>query len=258
MELNSDIKLQLINGVPIFVNGIGYVYPLTIKEIAMCIESKYNSVIGLFTRELHDLDIDDIEECEFTYFDFLIFTCAKDDLIKNTVEDVLSKILRSPVTLEREKMCFFIGDKSKDVEADKVKLIDNETIKDFADVLRFQNCIEKTQPKKKKKKVTNSKVEMLKQKRNSGRKLLREAKGEDFCMAEIQSTLGVLYNDLNKVGNMTIYQLNDQYSKIMRKEKYDKEYSSYLAGADPKKLELNTHWSAKQKAKDMDNVAPPN
>lgn len=258
MEINNDLKFQLINGVPIFVKGIGYVYPLTMREIAMCIESKYNSVIGLFTKTLDDLELDKEQlDNGLTYFDFVMFTCMKEEHIRVEVEHILSQILRQPVSIERENLCFYVGDKSKSVDADKVKLIDKDTFEEFADVLRLQNCIEKTKPKKRKK-PTNSKVEMLKKKRANGRKLLQEAKGEDFSMADIQSTLGVFYGDLEKVGRMTIYQVNDQYNKFMRQEKYDKQYDTYLAGADPKKLDLNTHWSAKQKPKDMDNIAPPN
>ena len=259
MELTNDIKLQLINGVPTYVKGIGNVYPLTMLEIAMCVESKYNTVIGFLTRTLNDLDVDTNKAIKdgLSYYDFFMFTCLKEDIVRVQVEEILSKILRKPVSMEKDKGCFFIGDKTKEVDSDKVKLIDRDTFDDLADVLRFQNCIEKN-TKVKKQKPKNSKVEMLKKKRAKGRQLLQEAKGEDFSMADIQSTLGVFYCDLQKVSNMTVYQVNDQYNKFMRQEKYDRQYDSYLAGADPKKLELSTHWSAKQIKKDMDNIAPPN
>lgn len=253
MEINNDVKSQLLNGVPIYVVGIGYVYPLTMKEISMCIESRYYTVIGMIGKTLNDLD--EVKD-GLTYFDYFIHTCISDKKINMDVEFILSRILKEPVTLEKENKCFFIGDKSKSVDANKVKLIDRETFDEFADVIRWQHGIEKN-TKKKQIKNKNSKIEMLKKKREQGRKLLKEAKGEDFSMADIQSALGVFYCDIDKTTRLTIYQVNDQYQKFMRKEKYDKQYSTYLAGADPKKLELNTHWSAKQKPKDMDDVAPP-
>lgn len=258
MEMNNDIKSQLINAVPIYVKGIGNVFPLKMNEIALCIESNYNTVIGLFTRTLDDLDLEEEQKKQdISYFDFVIFSCLKDEFLTMKVENILSRILREEVSLEKENLCFFIGDKRKEVDADKVKLIDKDTFDDFSDVLRFQNCIEKTKPKEKKKKL-NPKLEKLKKQREKGRKLLQEAKGEDFSMADIHSTLGIFYKDLEKVSRMTIYQVNDQYNKFMRKEKYENQYSTYLAGADPKKLDLNTHWSAKQKIQSMDDVPPPN
>lgn len=258
MEMNNDIKSQLINGVPIYVKGIGNVFPLKMQEISLCIESYYNIVIGLFTRTLDDLDLDEEQnKNDLSYFDFVTFSCLKDEFLTMKVESILSRILKDEVSFEKENLCFFIGDKRKEVDADKVKLIDKDTFNDFSDVLRFQNCIEKTKPKVKKKKL-NPKLEKLRKKRESGRKLLQEAKGEDFSMADIQSTLGIYYRDLEKVGRMTVYQVNDQYNKFMRKEKYENQYSTYLAGADPKKLDLNTHWSANQKTQSMDDVPPPN
>lgn len=253
MEMSKDVKSQLLNAIPIYVDGIGYVYPLTIREIATCIESRYYGVIGFISKTLNDLE--DVKEGA-TYFDYFIYTCISKEEIRNDVEFIIGKMLKSPVSLEIDKLCFYIGDKSKSVDANKVKLIDKDTFDSFADVVRLQNCIEKnTKPKKPKNK--NSKVEMLKKKRAKGRELLKEAKGEDFSMADIQSTLGIFYRDIEKVSNMTVYQVDDQYKKFMRKEKYDKQYSTYLAGADPKKLDLNVHWSSKQISKDMDDVAPP-
>lgn len=253
MELNNDVKSQLLNGVPIYVNGVGNVYPLTMQEISRCMESKYYSVVGFISKSLNDLE--EVKEGA-TYFDYFIYTCISKEEIRRNVEFILSKVLKEQVSLDAKNFCFYIGDKLKPVDADKVRLIDKETFDGFADVIRWQNCIEKTSQKKVTKNK-NSKIEMLKKKRAKGRSLLIEAKGEDFSMTDIQSTLGIFYRDIDKVTKMTVYQVNDQYQKFMRKEKYDKQYSTYLAGADPKKLELNIHWSAKQKSKDMDNVAPP-
>ena len=209
-------------------------------------------MIGLLTSCLDDIteNSSDLVEQGITFFDFLVFTCVQDKKILLQVEHILSSILKKKVTLSDNGMAFVIG-----AESDQLS-INKDNYESFIKVVRLHNCLEEKKPKKPVKK--NSKIEMLKQKRAKGRQLLKEARGEDFCMADIVSALGIYYGDLSRPLNMTIYQVNDQYQKFVQKEKYEQHFSMFTAGADIKQLDINTHWSANRVAKDMDNVAPPN
>lgn len=252
MDISNQNKLKLISGLPISVKGIGNIYPLTIKEIALIGEQKYNLIVGMLTSSLDDVteNASDLVEQGIIFFDFLVFTCTQDYRILTQVEHILSSLLRKKVNLSDNGVAFIIGAESENTS------INRDNYDSFARVVRMQNCLDEKKPKKPARK--NSKVEMLKQKRAKGRKLLQEARGENFCMADIISALGVFYGDLSRPLNMTIYQINDQYNKFVQKEQYEQQFDMYTAGADAKKLDLNTHWSANRVVKDMDNVAPPN
>lgn len=62
------------------------------------------------------------------------------------------------------------------------------------------------------------------------------------------------FHKKQEVANMNMYDLLLAFECFMSEESYERTYSQYLAGVDPKKLDL-THWSEKIKPKWSDNIA---
>lgn len=45
--------------------------------------------------------------------------------------------------------------------------------------------------------------------------------------------------------DLTLYQFYELYPKFMNRDKYEKNFSMFIAGSDPKKLDLDNHWTNK-------------
>lgn len=254
--MTNDLRLQLISGIPLYVQQVGNVYPPKIRDIGTFGESRYNKCLGLITATLNDLDISLEEDTQITYFDYLIFTCVQAQELRDDLESFLKLILKKEVVLVPEYHFFLVGEYEdlSNIKADELTTIDRDNFDSLVDLVRLFNGLKKPKNTKPKKQV-NKKILELQKKRAKGQKLLAEAKGTNLSLADLISALAVLYNDLNKVLDLTIFQLNDQYERYMRKEKYSSEFAMYLQGADAKSLDINTHWSSRKLEKEE---LPPN
>lgn len=144
-------------------------------------------------------------------------------------------------------MCFIIGDYI-DVPANEINTLDKDNFEDFVNVLRIQNQIEDKDKKPSKKQgKQNPKVEELKKKAQAGRALIAKARGEQFSLQNLISTLTIFLLDIEKVLNLNIYQSNILYRQFLKKERFEMDYKAYLVGADIKHLSINKHWSANSK-----------
>ena len=85
-------------------------------------------------------------------------------------------------------------------------------------------------------------------KRNKGRKLLEEARGQDnITLSDLTLNLAVfLGGDFDRATNLTLYQFYELYQKFLRQERYEQNFDVYIAGGDPKKLDLDNHWTARE------------
>lgn len=243
--MTNDLRLQLLTGVPQFINGIGNVYPLKIKEISVFGEEKYNRCLSVLTATLNDLELELEENSEVKYFDYLIASCKQNKELQRDLEEILSLFFHEKICLLEEYGIFLIGELeniSNNIKATDIRAIHRNNFDDLVEVICSQSGIQKKAQPQKKKKV-NKKIAELQKKRARGQKLLAEARGANISLADIVSVLSVLYQDLEKVLNFTVFQLNDQYERFMRKERYENEFAMYLAGADSKDLDLKNHWS---------------
>ncbi len=240
-SIENNMKLLTIANYPIFLNEVGNIYPILIKEICLLGEFEFYQSLYLLTGNENDFN-DEQQKQDITYYQYLISVCYSNENIKNNVIKLLKLLFKDEIHFYPELFCFVIGNDK--VEADKVRIIDENNFLSFQEILRIQNKITK-QPyiKKPKQKFTKKQLELL-AKRKRGREQMARIKnqGNEFYLENIINNMSSLYNDINKVLNLNLYQLNTQYDKYFQKERYDKDYQAYLVGADIKDLSIKNDW----------------
>lgn len=240
--LEKEIQTKLIANVPININNMGKIHALSLREIIFFGEMKYFTMLSIFTGDLSNLENLNLPE-NFTYFDYILSICYLDKEKCNEILEFLTYIFKDEIHFMSENLCFFVGN-NKDIPANKVNLLDRDNFEIFAKVLRIQNGIKKKQKEIKNiNKKINPKIEALKKQREKGRKDIAKARGEDFSLENLISSLGVFFLDINKVLDLNIYQANNLYEKFLRKERYYFDFEAYLVGADINALSINKHWS---------------
>lgn len=251
MITDEDIKLKTIANCPITIENMGKIYAPSLREISLYGENDYFYMGSILVSTIDDLKGDIPEKA--TFFDYLISLCSVNEDRKNKIISFLKLIFKEDVTCLPENRCFFIGKDLRKIPANEVNLIDNDNFEILQKILRIQNGF-KEKPKTKPEKKTNSRVEKIKKKREKGRKVMEKAKGGDFSLENMISTLAVFYLDIDKVLNMNFYQANNQYAKLMRKDQYEKDYSALMAGAKRENLRLDKHWSIEIKNTFYDDI----
>lgn len=238
----KDIKTKIIANVPIEIENMGKIHTLSLREISCFGEIKYFTMLSIFTGDLSDLKNLQLPE-NFTYFDYILSICYLDKEKCNEILKFLGYIFKDEIYFMSENLCFFIGN-NKDIPANKVTLLDRENFEIFSQILKIQNGIKKkTKETKKEDKKINPKIEALKKKMEEGRKKIAKAKGEEFSLENLISSLSIFLLDINKALDLNIYQANNLYEKFLRKEKYHLDFDAYLVGAEMKHLSINKHWS---------------
>ena len=247
-NIKNNIELKTIANLPTYLDNVGNIYPITIEDICVLGENNFYQSLSLLTGNENDFN-DEMKSQDITYFQYIIGICSNKEEIKKNIIKMLELLFKNEIHFLPELLCFVVG--TKEIEADKVKLIDEDNFLQFQEIIRVQNMIKKEPYKKENTKKLSDKHKELLAKRNRGRKIMEEIKnnGNDFYLVNMINNLGVLYKDINKVLKLNLYQLNMQSNKYFQKETYDKDYEAYLVGADIKKLSLNTHWSVQKEQK---------
>lgn len=238
--IDKSTRFSLLSGVPITVEKVGCVHPLTLREIGIVTEKKYNEFLSLLCLDKHSLKLDEVDEAkELNSFDILVANALHDESFKNDLEKSLSLFLKERVTFIPDYLIFYVGE---DVE--ELRFIHRENYDEIVAILKMQNNLAH-KPKERKKKLSK-KAELLLKKRGKGRQLLAKAKGQDdISLGDLVSAMGVFVQDINRVLDMTVYQFYNQYEKFMKRENYKNNFDMYLVGADSKKLNLEHHWTSR-------------
>ena len=240
-NLINNIHLRTIANLPTYLDNVGNIYPILIKEICDIGETEFYQTLYLLTGNENDLTDEQIEQ-EITYFQYIIGICYNNEEIKNNILKLLEYLLKDKISFYPELFCFVIGETNK--QANEVKTLDKDNFLLFQEIVRNQNRInKKPYTKKPKQKYTKKQLEIL-AKRKRGREMMTRIhnKGQSFFLVNIINSIGILYNDINKILNLNFYQLNMQYDKYFQKERYDKDYQAYLVGADIKDLSIKNDW----------------
>lgn len=247
MILNKEvIESMVMANEPIFIQGIGEIFTFTLKDIVKFNYEDYFKILYILTSDKEDLDNYNLSD-DFIYFDYIISICYTQEKIKNQILEFLKIVFKKDVHFLPSDMCFIIGDYI-DVPANEINTLDKDNFEDFVNVLRIQNQIEDKDKKPSKKQgKQNPKVEELKKKAQAGRALIAKARGEQFSLQNLISTLTIFLLDIEKVLNLNIYQSNILYRQFLKKERFEMDYKAYLVGADIKHLSINKHWSANSK-----------
>lgn len=238
-DLSLDEEFSLITGTGKKVGEIT-VYPLTIKEIGNIGFEQYQALLStvLVTKDVFEgLTEEQLEQIED--FDVVVSNCSHSVEYKQGVERALTMLLREEVKYLEDYQFFIVGDVSEK------RLISRENFSEIADIARKQNVLQK--PKKKKRQPKeNKKIRELRAKMEKGRKMMAEAKQQKTTttIVDLIKVVATFGRNFETIADWTLYQIYQAHSIFLKEEDYKQRFDTYLAGGDPKKLKLDTHWSS--------------
>lgn len=227
-----DLKLKMISNVPIIIDGIS-IYPVFIKQIAEFGYKKYNQAIKILCiskQEIESLINEKISPIEFLQMNMIF-----DPNVKIVLNKILSLICKANVVYSDKQEGFVIGG----------RLLDKNNFNEVIDIIRKINSIENTNDPIEN--PSNEKAKMILQKRRKARmKLMRNNNSDEVLnLCDLVSIVAVgLKLPIYTVTEYSIYQLLDQFKRLMAKENYETSISSLLHGANKNDLELK-HWVGK-------------
>jgi len=232
--MNSIDKLKLLAGVPIEMSDFTcLVYPFTLKDIAILGSEKFFKYLNLLTISKEEVKRV-IGKESVSSFDFILLNCVGNDFFKNEFMQALKIFIREDILLVPDLECFIIG-----------KFEDNRTLNknnfnEFQFILQTQNFL------------TDQKVEFrgedeiarrIKEKLEKGRKKIQELKNlydeNKIELADLIASLAVNSSlNIDNIWNISYYAFNDQFKRMRILEQYNTGLQSIMAGADPKKINL--------------------
>ena len=178
---------------------------------------------------------------DITTFDIIVENCYHSIESRRQIIGYLEYFFNDTVGFFENDLCFFIGE----IEDDK--LLHRGNYDKFLECMKIQNKIDNNKAKRQPKKQSK-KAEMLRAKMMKGRQQLAEARGQDdIKLSDLFLNLSVfLGGDFKAVNDLTLYQFYELYQKFIRKERYEQNFDVYIAGGDPKSLDLDNHWTMKE------------
>lgn len=236
---NVDLKLKLLSGLPIEVNGFCSIKPKTIKEIVDIGYTQYAIHLNAVTLDLTKTDafkdIPDIDK-------YSIF-----DVAFGTREELLEKFL--------ESILFFVGELQFSTYDHPITpfcimkdngVLHSDNYMEFVKVIKLQSCIDLPEeefnynPANEKAAKIAEKLKKSREKVKEAKK--RESKDNGIDFSDIVSAVSTKSNSINKfnVWNLTLYQLYDEFNRLKMIDDYDKNWSALIQGA--KDLRIR-HWS---------------
>ena len=243
----TDKKMNLLAGDPFYLNNIK-IQPLKLSEIKNITYTKYASYINLLTvdvRNLLDMNkiedekiIDDIKKNKFTIFD--VVTGTNKETEKQFKKALSIFLNESNIYIDRKNLCIFLG-KLEDKE--NVKILTREDFKILQEILRLQNFLKDYEREYR---PANKKAEELIEKKKEVEKKIREKnKDKSLDLGDIVDIVCCYGDDVNYINiwGLTIFQIYNSYTRILIKDKYDKEFLIALNSTEEgrKKLDLE-HW----------------
>ena len=92
-NLINNIHLRTIANLPTYLDNVGNIYPILIKEICDIGETEFYQTLYLLTGNENDLTDEQIEQ-EITYFQYIIGICYNNEEIKNNILKLLVYLLK--------------------------------------------------------------------------------------------------------------------------------------------------------------------
>lgn len=206
-------ELTLLRGRPIYVEGIGYIYPLTIAEIEEIGEDNFYILLSLLTFEQQK-------------------TGQRDWFTNPRHEDILLMSWALSSVLKEE--VFF---KEGTYRTAKGGELSCENYESLVEVIQKQYALKKSEPPS----YANEKAKEIAMKMQKEKAKIKPSK-QGLSLQDIISGVAAKHPSLNlfQIWNLTLYQLYDQFKRLQLIENYTFNLSAALQGAEVEKI---THWS---------------
>ena len=238
---NSDLNCKLLLNKPVTINNIGSLKALTLNEITdmgFDVYNKYLCMLCVNSEDIHEmLNIPLVDENNVPYeliqpFDFIWENCKYNEEFKSSIVTALECFLHDRVVVNEEALCFDVG-----LEG----LIHKDTYNFFIEIIKEMNCIQVKDKYTPTTLAEQGYVNELKEK-----KARYQNKKPESNINEVISAVCAKHPSINvlNVGELTIYQLFNQFQRLNAIDQYDININSMMHGAESKDITL-THWSEK-------------
>lgn len=241
MSDNINVPLCLL-GKPIDIPYLGLIYPLTIDDIFKIGLTKYNQYLSLLMITTDDIlsmiDTDITETSErIEAFDFLLLNALMNEDFRKDILAILSLLFKETTQLCEEGY-FYIG------HINDCRCLNVANFGMLVDIIKLQNCID-----------TESKDVLAKnEKQREFLKQLKKAKAKynklntvdvDIEISNIISSVCAKHPSINlfNVGQLTMYQLINQFKRLSLIDDYFINVESLMHGATGDDVKI-THWAS--------------
>lgn len=237
--MGENYDLSLLAGLPILVGEIP-IKPLILRDIAKLGEYTYNSLLTTLCIDKEDIsETFQIEQKYDDTFDFLWDQLLNGDIQMQTLIYTAFQIFIGNIEIgvsQDNKRFFYIGDLSKPNEC---MYITKENFNDIIKIIKNQNCImDKTEEEPPV--FANKLAEEMWKKCRENDKKIQKAKPQEVNLHSMIS--GIAWKSsigIDKIFDLTIYQIYDAYSRLGLIDEYDKTLNSVYAGVmESKKLDM--------------------
>jgi hypothetical protein len=239
-ELTSSIKMKLISGLPIEVDSIGEIKPLTLLEIAEKGYDKYQHLLNFFAFTKSDFIKEEfLDKVDIPLFSMML--AFSDDEFKDYIVQAIKYFMGVDVEIILEHLMIIPKDPTLHWA------ISNDNFDDLKQVIRWQNGLDegKTQEEIRYKddrarriqeRLLNAKSKVDAQKRKEG--------NADLDFVDIISAIASKSFSLNKLTilNLTVYQMYDEFRRLDIIDNYHVGLSAMMQGA---KIDDLKHWTSK-------------
>lgn len=225
-----DLKLKMLSNCPIVIKGIS-IHHVSIKQISAFGYEKYNQGIKILC--ISKSEIESLINEKISPFEFLRINMMFDPNVKTLLAEILSLICRAGVVFSEKQKAFIIGK----------ELLDKNNFDEIISVIRERNSIENNDNTDEN--PSNEKARMILQKRKNARNRLMKNSVNDnvLHLPNLVSIVATAMKiPINKVMEYSIYQLTDQFKRLMSKEGYETGINALIHGASKSDLDLK-HWT---------------
>lgn len=238
LDEKQNIEAQAYACIPSVLEKTCRVYPLSIEEILMMGQRRYNSLLGLLllteidiVRLIKDKTGEDYPIEKIQPLNYLIQSTVNDDMFLLELQSAFSTFIKEEILILPKINAILIGN------AKERRLITEKNFVDFQDILRIQNRRKVAEPPEKESEIAR-KFRLKREARDAAKKKQQEKNNEGQSLAElfeIAETFGI---DYKKKSLYAFYSLIKRYRA---KEKWEQDIAMLCAGADAKKLKTK-YW----------------
>jgi len=239
---NIDLELKLLAGEPIHVDeSIGFLKPLTVREIVKEGYTKYLKYLNILTLKKEDLIGEEGKDIDLSLFG-IILAIEEEEIIQEMKNAVEFFFKEESVVLKDDGILLIN-------EGENQKIIYDGNFDKFSEVIKFQNSLKKVNGESVEVEATE-KAKEIKEKLSKSREqiaMIKQSENDEnneLDFTDILSSVSSMSNSINKLNvfDLTVYQLYDEFKRLDLIEQYDISIKSMLAGAKDVKLK---HWSSK-------------
>lgn len=233
----SLTDLYLLTGKPVPIPKVGELKQKRLMDIATIGIEHFNKMLSLLVFDVDELEIEEAEELGLETFDILLFNCLqKDDFVEN-VEQSLSFFFEENIYFSKQYGFFFVEDLFEQ------RFINKENYESIKIALKVMNGLDKRPDGKPIYNPGTKGAAIIAEQLNKARETiakLKQKKGSKSIEFSDLISAFCAYSNTNiiDVWNFTLYQFNNQFQRSQIIQDYDIKIKSVLAGADPKKMDL--------------------